>query len=162
MSENYAFQEENRFHILSKHIIDECNDEMTQDMTEDDKDKSGTPVGLREIDRDVVNVESSGSDTSSTRVKNSIDQIYNGDFPKLNKHMKDTVLGGVKVDEKVDTIQTEEKQRRKRKRTIMNDKQVRIMERALLDEPDMQRNTTSIQSWAEKLSLHVSEMDLII
>ncbi|GLT57486.1 hypothetical protein SLA2020_304540 [Shorea laevis] len=157
MSENYAFQQENRFHISSNHLIDQCDDEMVQDMVED-KDKSGTPVGLRDIDRDVVNVESSGSDTSSTRVKNSIDQIDNGDFPKLNKHSKDTVLGGVKVDEKIDAVQTEEKQRRKRKRTIMNDKQVTIMERALLDEPDMQRNTTSIQSWAEKLSLHGSEV----
>ncbi|GLU23970.1 hypothetical protein SLE2022_399440 [Rubroshorea leprosula] len=149
MSENYAFQEEDQFFIRSNQI-DQGDDVMEQDMMED-RDKSGTLVCLREIDRDVVNIETSGSDTSPTRVKNSIDQIDNSDFPKLNKHLKDTLL-------KVDTVQAEEKQRRKRKRTIMNDKQVTIMERALLDEPDMQRNTASIKSWADKLSRHGSEV----
>ena len=40
---------------------------------------------------------------------------------------------------------------------MMNDKQVALIESALLDEPDMQRNATSLQLWTDKLGLHVSQ-----
>ncbi|XWS51726.1 hypothetical protein CRYUN_Cryun11dG0008100 [Craigia yunnanensis] len=144
MSENSAFQEE-QFYVRSNDM-DLANDITRQDMV-DNKDKSFMPSGLKEIDRDVQNVETSGSDTSSTKGKNAID--------KLVERLRECTHAGVREDEKVETVQTEEKQRRKRKRTIMNDEQVTIIERALLDEPEMQRNTASIQSWADKLSYHV-------
>ncbi|XWS27711.1 hypothetical protein CRYUN_Cryun25bG0004400 [Craigia yunnanensis] len=147
MSENSAFQEE-QFYVRSNHV-DQAEDIKRQDMM-DDKDKSVTPSGLKEIDRDVQNVETSGSDTSSTKGKNTID--------KFVERLRESTHTGVREDEKVETVQTEEKQRRKRKRTIMNDEQVAIIERALLDEPEMQRNTVSIQSWADKLCHHGSEV----
>ncbi|KAK9055803.1 hypothetical protein SSX86_026888 [Deinandra increscens subsp. villosa] len=56
------------------------------------------------------------------------------------------------------TMQSEEKQLRKRKRNIMNHMQITIIEQALQNEPDMQRKAASIQLWAEKLSLHGSEI----
>ncbi|KAL8236255.1 hypothetical protein R6Q59_017336 [Mikania micrantha] len=56
------------------------------------------------------------------------------------------------------TMQSEEKQLRKRKRNIMNHMQITIIEQALQNEPDMQRKAASIQSWSEKLSLHGSEI----
>ncbi|XVF33860.1 hypothetical protein REPUB_Repub18cG0008300 [Reevesia pubescens] len=148
MSENSAFQEEEQFYIRSNHM-DQADDTTRQDMM-DDKDKSVMLSGLKEIDRDVQNVETSGSDTSSTKGKNTID--------KLLERRRESSHAGVREDEKVETVQTEEKQRRKRKRTIMNDEQVTIIERALLDEPEMQRNAASIQSWADKLSHHGSEV----
>ncbi|EOY11983.1 Sequence-specific DNA binding,sequence-specific DNA binding transcription factors, putative isoform 3 [Theobroma cacao] len=148
MSENSAFQEEEQCYVRSNHM-DQADDITRQDMM-DDKDKSVTPIGLKEIDRDVQNVETSGSDTSSTKGKNAVD--------KLVERLRDSTPAGVREDEKVETVQTEEKQRRKRKRTIMNDEQVTIIERALLDEPEMQRNTASIQSWADKLCHHGSEV----
>jgi hypothetical protein len=37
----------------------------------------------------------------------------------------------------------------------MNDHQITLMEKALLDEPEMQRNAAALQSWADKLSLNV-------
>lgn len=56
------------------------------------------------------------------------------------------------------TMQSEEKQLRKRKRNIMNHMQITMIEQALLNEPDMQRKAASIQLWAEKISLHGSEI----
>ncbi|KAI3800970.1 hypothetical protein L1987_29070 [Smallanthus sonchifolius] len=56
------------------------------------------------------------------------------------------------------TMQSEEKQLRKRKRNIMNHMQITLIEQALQNEPDMQRKAASIQLWAEKLSLHGSEI----
>lgn len=40
----------------------------------------------------------------------------------------------------------------------MNDYQIALMEKALLDEPEMQRNAAALQSWADKLSLNGSEV----
>ncbi|KAJ9184038.1 hypothetical protein P3X46_007822 [Hevea brasiliensis] len=153
MSENSAFQEEqHNFRIEHMNHGD--------DATKEDKDKSGGTASavLKEIDRDFQNVETSGSDTSSTRGKNFVGQMGNVDFPKSNEHMKENGRQGVQEDEKVETIQIEEKQPRKRKRTIMNDYQMTMIEKALVDEPDMQRNAASIQSWADKLSLNGSEV----
>ena len=152
MSENSAFREEEQFYVRSNHK-DQADDITRQDMMKN-KDKSVTASGLKEIDRDVQNVETSGSDTSSTKGKNAID--------KLVDRLRGSTHAGVREDEKVETVQTEEKQRRKRKRTIMNDEQVAIIEMALLDEPEMQRNTASIQSWADKLIHYVRKIDLVI
>ncbi|CAL5427907.1 unnamed protein product [Camellia sinensis] len=137
MSEKFDFQEEDQLYVRSS-CIDQTGDMMLQDK-EEDKSKYGTEAGGF---REIQNVETSGSDSSSTREKNS----------------KESGIGGVLEDEKVEDVQCEEKQQRKRKRTIMNDEQIAVIERALLDEPDMQRNFTSVQSWADKLSLHGSEV----
>ncbi|KAM0040563.1 putative nodulin homeobox protein [Helianthus debilis subsp. tardiflorus] len=56
------------------------------------------------------------------------------------------------------TVQSEEKQLRKKKCNIMNHMQITMIEQALQNEADMQRKAASIRSWAEKLSLHGSEL----
>lgn len=152
MSETSAFQED-RFDSRSN-LMDQGDDMMRQDNREN-KDKVGMPGSSREVDKDVQIVGSSGSDTSPLGGKNFVDQVENVEFPKPNEPIKESVFGGVQEDEKVETIQSEEKQQRKRKRTIMNDNQMALIERALLDEPDMQRNTSSIRLWASRLSHHV-------
>ncbi|XP_010522671.1 PREDICTED: nodulin homeobox [Tarenaya hassleriana] len=115
---------------------------------------------LKENDADGNAIhETSGSDTSSTRGKSSVDRIEDDEPLKTNKGSKESESGGgIKEDEKIEAVQTIEKQRRKRKRSIMNDEQMLMIERALLDEPDMQRNSASIQTWADKLSHHGSEV----
>ncbi|KAF2303824.1 hypothetical protein GH714_023639 [Hevea brasiliensis] len=130
---------------------------MTKRGAYEDKGKSGAIASavFKEIDTDFQNVETSGSDTSSTQGRNFVGQTGNGDFPESNEHIKENGCLGVQEDEKLETIQTEGKQPRKQKRTIMNDYQMTIIENALVDEPDMQRNAASIQSWADILSLHV-------
>uniref|UniRef100_A0A5B6ZTY9 Homeobox domain-containing protein n=1 Tax=Davidia involucrata TaxID=16924 RepID=A0A5B6ZTY9_DAVIN len=158
MSENSAFQEVDQFYVRSN-CIDQTDDIVGQDKRED-KGKSGMGAarGLREIDRDIQNVETSGSDSSTTRGKNFVDKMDNVEFSKSSEHIKESGLGGVQEEEKLENVQCEEKQRRKRKRSIMNAKQVTLIEKALLDEPDMQRNAASVQSWADKLSVHGSEV----
>ncbi|KAK7852782.1 nodulin homeobox [Quercus suber] len=155
MSENSAFQEVEQIYVKSDHIDqgDDVNRGENRGLS-----GRGASGGLGGINTDVQNVETSGSDTSSSRGKNAVHQMENGEFSKSNKHIKESGFGGNPEDEKVTMDQCEEKQRKKRKRTIMNDKQVMLIERALLDEPDMQRNAASIQSWADKLSLHGSEV----
>ncbi|XP_042462882.1 nodulin homeobox-like isoform X1 [Zingiber officinale] len=61
-------------------------------------------------------------------------------------------------DEKAENGQGEEKQPRKRKRNIMNEIQILMIEKALLDEPEMQRNPVALQAWSDKLSLQGSEI----
>ncbi|WCJ21437.1 sequence-specific DNA binding sequence-specific DNA binding transcription factors [Euphorbia peplus] len=152
MSENSGFQEEEP-NLRSEHI------NHSGDAEREEKDKS---VGIasavvKEVDRDLPNVETSGSDTSSTRGKNFVGQMGSSDFPKSSETKKENGLQGVQ-EERFETLQIEEKQPRKRKRTIMNDYQIALIEKALVDVPDMQRNSASIQSWADKLSLHGSEV----
>ncbi|KAK0581086.1 hypothetical protein LWI29_009902 [Acer saccharum] len=156
MSENSSFQEEERFDVRSNPM--DQGDDVTRPDTREEKDKSGVTGGVIEIDRDVQMVVSSGSDTSPMGEKEYADQLDNGECPKPNEHIKQSGFGRVQEEEKVETVQGEEKQQRKRKRTIMNDKQISLVERALVDEPDMQRNPALIQSWAGKLSLHGSEV----
>lgn len=151
-SENSTLQEVDQFFGRN---MDQADDVMRQDRR---KDKNKLGRALRDGEKDVQNVETSGSDSSSTRGKNSTDQIDNSEFPKSNEHIKASGSGGVQEDEKVEIIPSEEKQRRKRKRTIMNDTQMTLIEKALVDEPDMQRNAALIQSWADKLSFHGPEL----
>ncbi|WOG87339.1 hypothetical protein DCAR_0206563 [Daucus carota subsp. sativus] len=61
-------------------------------------------------------------------------------------------------DEKAGNIKFAEQQRRKRKRTIMNDRQTGMMEEVLKDKPDMQRHRDELQLWADRLSEHGSEV----
>ncbi|KAL0435812.1 UNVERIFIED_CONTAM: Nodulin homeobox [Sesamum radiatum] len=112
---------------------------------------NGALTNLADIDRDARTVETSGSDSSPTRGKNTITLVD-------VDHIKGSVLEETLEDEKVDAIHSDEKQQRKRKRTIMNDKQIALIESALVDEPDMHRNSASLRTWADKLSLHGAEV----
>ncbi|KAK4407073.1 Nodulin homeobox [Sesamum angolense] len=112
---------------------------------------NGALTNLADIERDARTVETSGSDSSPTRGKNTITRVD-------VDHNKGSVLEETLEDEKVDAIHSDEKQQRKRKRTIMNDKQIALIESALVDEPDMHRNSTALRMWADKLSLHGAEV----
>ncbi|KAJ7947712.1 Nodulin homeobox like [Quillaja saponaria] len=128
---------------LEKHYLGECKGTSAEIA-------SGNSKG---VSKDVHNVETSGSDTSSTKEKNVADHTDNADISKSSENMKNVASGKIPEDEKVETAQ-----RRKRKRTIMNDQQISLIEKALEHEPDMQRNAASIQSWADKLSPHGSQV----
>ncbi|KAG5251786.1 hypothetical protein OIU78_011430 [Salix suchowensis] len=153
MSENSAIQEEEKHSFRNEHV-NQAN------VMRGDKAKFGACASdvLREMDRDSHNVETSGSDTSSTRGKSFVGQVVNGDLLKSGAHMKGSGCQGVHNGEKSESHHFEEKQPRKRKRTIMNDYQIALMEKALLDEPEMQRNAAALQSWSDKLSLNGSEV----
>ena len=49
-----------------------------------------------------------------------------------------------------------EKCNNKRQRRIMNDEQISMIEKALIDEPDMRLNLGSLQTWVHKLNQAVS------
>ncbi|KZV54339.1 hypothetical protein F511_03594 [Dorcoceras hygrometricum] len=112
---------------------------------------SGTSVNLGEVERDNRTVETSGSDSSPTRGKNQIDHMD-------VDHIKGGAYGETQEDQKVEALHSDEKQQRKRKRTVMNEKQISLIESAIVDEPDMHRNSVSLQLWAEKLSYHGAEV----
>ncbi|CAI0541309.1 unnamed protein product [Linum tenue] len=122
----------------------------------EDKEKSSRGA-FREIDRDGQNVETSGSDSTAPRGKSFVDS--HSDFSKSGRNSnKESGIRGTHEDEKTEAVQSDEKQPRKRKRTIMNDYQISLIEKALLDEPDMQRNATLLQTWADRLSVHGAEV----
>jgi hypothetical protein len=106
--------------------------------------------GARDIDKDTHKIETSGSDASSAKGKNAVVHMDNSDLSKSNERPKKVTVKENPEDEK-----SELAQKKKRKRTIMNDEQVLMIEKALVDEPDMQRNAASLQSWADKLSSNV-------
>jgi hypothetical protein len=89
--------------------------------------------GARDTDKDAQNAESSGSDTSSAKGNNVLNHANNGDSKSMER------LSKVVVDETLEEEKVEHLQRRKRKRTIMNDKTVELMERSLLDEPENEK-----------------------
>ncbi|KAF4357594.1 hypothetical protein F8388_007130, partial [Cannabis sativa] len=150
MSENSAYQDGE--HKYSEHIQE-------GDTVREDKGKSSMSAfgGITEIDKDAQNVETSGSDTSSTRGKNVVDKMDNNE-PKVGVLIKESGHGRNVEEKKIGTVHREEKQRRKRKRTIMNDKQVEMIENALEDAPDMHRMASLIQLWCDRLSYHGSEV----
>ncbi|CAN8308599.1 unnamed protein product [Cochlearia groenlandica] len=118
---------------------------------------------LKESDGDGSNLETSGSDTSSNRDKSLIDdRVQDGDlaWTLSTSGFKGSASGEAKEeeDERGETFLVFEKQRKRRKRSIMNDDQVGMIEKALVDEPDMQRNTPALQLWADKLSQTGSEV----
>ncbi|KAJ3681095.1 hypothetical protein LUZ60_015584 [Juncus effusus] len=61
-------------------------------------------------------------------------------------------------DERAEVFSNSQEQKKRRKRNIMNDTQIRIIERALLEEPEMQRNAGSLQAWADTLSTKGQEI----
>jgi hypothetical protein len=106
--------------------------------------------GARDIDKDAHKIETSCSDASSAKGKNVVVHVDNGELSKSNERLKRVGVEENPEDEKIELAQ-----RKKRKRTIMNAEQVTMIEKALLDEPDMQRNAALLQSWADKLSSDV-------
>lgn len=115
----------------------------------EDNSFKGLAEDLVETEKEVHNEETSGSDSSSIRGKNPTDQVGNGEITKSSEHFH---RSGVESEN------CEEKQVRKRKRPIMNDKQILIIEKGVQEEPDMHKNVASLQSWADRLSLHGSEV----
>lgn len=99
-----------------------------------------------------VNDESSESDSSTTRGRNSAYQSDNNELPNTGGRFTASLSGNI------GTIRNEENRPRKRKRSVMNERQISMIEKALLDEPDMQRRAVSIQIWADKLCAYVSEL----
>ncbi|XP_019711197.1 nodulin homeobox isoform X2 [Elaeis guineensis] len=87
-----------------------------------------------------------------------MDQLKVASDPTENfetrEHAKES---GLQEDDKAESAQGEEKQPRKRKRNIMNERQIFLIEKALLEEPEMQRNAASLQSWADKLSCQAEQ-----
>lgn len=69
--------------------------------------------------------------------------------PELTKE------SGLQEEEKGDSSMYDERQPKRRKRTIMNDEQIDELEKALVDEPDMHKNAVLLQNWSEKLSVQV-------
>ncbi|KAJ0243232.1 Nodulin homeobox [Hirschfeldia incana] len=88
---------------------------------------------------DVSNLETSGLDISSKRGKSLVED---GELAQAltNNLFKGSGSGEVKVEGK------------KRKRSIMSDDQLEMMEKAIADEPNMQRDSVWIRTWAEKLN----------
>lgn len=106
---------------------------------------------LKESDADAMNLESSGLDTRSKRGKSLVEdgELAHQAFTKL---FKGSGSGEVKEDEK---------KGKKRKRSIMSDDQMEMMEKAIADEPLMQRDSAWIRTWAEKLNQNVSSQELL-
>lgn len=75
------------------------------------------------------------------------------DLDKVAITRENTKESDPNEDEKTEaSTSNAQDQRKKRKRNIMNDVQIKLIERALLDEPEMQRNAAALQSWADTLS----------
>ncbi|XP_060179182.1 nodulin homeobox isoform X1 [Lycium barbarum] len=119
------------------------------EMTEQEK-FIATSIAIKDVE--TQHMETSGSDSSSTRSRHPTDQA--GKVDQINCNGP----GEVREDEMVGAAQNEEKQQRKRKRTIMNDKQISLIENALVNEPDMQRKKALLEYWSEELSVHGSEV----
>ncbi|CAH8301269.1 unnamed protein product [Eruca vesicaria subsp. sativa] len=86
------------------------------------------------------NLETSGLDKSYKRGKSG----ELGQAVVVNKVFKGSGSGEVKKED--------EKQGKKRKRSIMSDGQMEKVEKAIAAEPDIRRNSAWIRTWAENLS----------
>lgn len=150
MSENSAFLDINHVDTRAEDI-NQGDAPNLQDHVEDKaiSDKTASEVA-RDTEKDGQNVDTSASDTSSAKGKKVIDLTDTAELSKSAENVK-----AVSVEENPDDEKVETKKRRKRKRTIMNDKMVEIIEVAVLDEPEMQRNAVALRSWAQKLSIYV-------
>ena len=84
-------------------------------------------------------LSSSQQHTKSSRGRNDIKQTDIVDSSKSNENAKETKQAESLEEEKVENVHSEEKIRRKQKRTVMNEKQISVIERALFDEPEMQQ-----------------------
>ncbi|XP_078170468.1 sequence-specific DNA binding transcription factor ATNDX isoform X2 [Carex rostrata] len=81
------------------------------------------------------------------------------DIDKATVTRENTKESDPNEDERIEASNpNSQDQRKKRKRNIMNDVQIKLIERALLDEPEMQRNAAALQTWADTLSNKGSEI----
>lgn len=152
---------------LGKEPLNLNNDEASEDSdvrAEGAATKQGVnneEMETAERSKESDNLETSGSETSSNRGgKGLVDQAEDGDLARtFTKRLKVSASSGeAKEDERAEASLLLEKQRTKRKRSIMSDDQMAMMEKALVDEPDMQRNSVWIRTWADKLSLQGPEV----
>lgn len=153
------FQELGQLKAIGKYM-DPSDDSIEMDRRKDKITPSRSASGsLRETDIDMRNL-SSALCVSPKRGKNCSDQLSeDGDSPNLVENVKESSFKEIaQENEKIEASQNEERQPRKRKRNIMNLKQIALIEKVLLDEPEMQRNASLLQSWADKLSGHGSEL----
>ncbi|KAI3967160.1 hypothetical protein MKW92_024055 [Papaver armeniacum] len=111
---------------------------------------------LKENDKDVRSVETSGSDDSSSREKDPPDQMNSGDVSKSSEHNGGS--GVRKVRKRRNESPNSREKGGKRKRNVMNEKQIALIESALVGEPEMQRNAPMLQSLSDKLSAYGSEI----
>lgn len=141
-------------------------------MNPEGNDKGGTPkntvsrnggflqnaVGQNLVHLGVARTASSSAVTYSVstghqRSKMDLDpastSVDNFKTPELTKE------NGLQEDEKGDSSIYDERQPKRRKRTLMNSEQIDELEKALVDEPEMHKNPVLLQSWSEKLSLQV-------
>ncbi|KAK8448113.1 hypothetical protein SEVIR_8G226500v4 [Setaria viridis] len=99
---------------------------------------------------------SSGVNTGYQRSKMDLDPasstVDHFKTPELSKE------SGLQEDEKGETSMYDDRQPKRRKRTIMNDEQIDELETALVDEPDMHKNAVLLQNWSEKLSMQGPEI----
>lgn len=78
--------------------------------------------------------------------------------PGTMDHLKTPELtkeSALQEDEKGESSMYDERQPKRRKRTLMNNEQIDELEKALVDEPEMHKNPVLLQNWSEKLSLQV-------
>ncbi|XP_066337448.1 nodulin homeobox-like isoform X2 [Miscanthus floridulus] len=101
-------------------------------------------------------VVTSGVSTGLQRSKMDLDpassSVDNFKTPELTKE------NGLQEDEKGESSMYDERQPKRRKRTLMNNEQIDELEKALVDEPEMHKNAVLLQSWSEKLSLQGPEI----
>ncbi|KNA22502.1 hypothetical protein SOVF_033670 [Spinacia oleracea] len=157
MSENSAFPGVDNS-CTKVEVTAEADGAMHNQKTCEGKSVKYSAEILVETEKEFHHEETSGSDSSTTRGKNPTDQVGNGENTKPGEHFHRSIVGVVQQDGRVESVNHEEKQVRKRKRHIMNDKQISLIERGLQEEPDMHKNAASLQSWSDRLSLHGSEV----
>ncbi|GAA0163043.1 homeodomain transcription factor [Lithospermum erythrorhizon] len=146
-SGNYSLPEGIQFTIKNDNI-GQSKDFVRQDMC---NYKSAASCSAK-AEADTQNVEASGY-SSSTKEK----KLANLNYDVYSK--EGGVMEGQKP-EKGEAMKQEERQHRKRKRTLMNEQQIALVEKAILDEPRLHRNESSLQLWAERLSAHGSEVTI--
>ncbi|RZC53345.1 hypothetical protein C5167_012196 [Papaver somniferum] len=114
------------------------------------------PESLKDNDKDMRSVETSGSDDSSSREKDPPDQMNSGDVSKSSEHNGGS--GVRKIRKRRNESPNSREKSGKRKRNVMNEKQIALIESALVGEPEMQRNAPMLQSLSDKLSALGSEI----
>jgi hypothetical protein len=98
-------------------------------------------VGQNLIHLGVARTTSAGYPGASTATSREVTRCKSADHFKTPEPTKES---GLRDDD--------ERQPKRKKRTIMNDRQVNEIENALVDEPEMHKSATSLQTWADKLS----------
>ncbi|KAI3881315.1 hypothetical protein MKW92_008047 [Papaver armeniacum] len=88
--------------------------------------------------------------------KDPPDQMNSGDVSKSSEHNGGS--GVRKVRKRRNESPNSREKGGKRKRNVMNEKQIALIESALVGEPEMQRNAPMLQSLSDKLSAYGSEI----